>query len=146
MVNCKRPAPNILGLRDRAAKKSKAVTFESSKPRVNLGTKKPDEAAKATNIANYHRFEMSKTKKGSAFLDKLAVAEVALSSVGEELYDGTKLSKLMKSTSANPAYRNLARSIYSTPSINYSTAISLFAGYDRSDLLPASSSTSADDN
>ena len=56
-----------------------------------------------------------------------------------------KLSKLIESTSANPAYRDLARSIYSSPGINYSTAISLFEGYERSGLLSASSSTSADD-
>ena len=91
---------------------------------------KCNEATKATHIANYHRLEMSKTEKGSAFLDKLAVV---LSSVGEELSDGANLSKLIESTSANPAYRDLARSIYSTPGINYSTAISLFGGYERTD-------------
>ena len=81
---------------------------------------------------------MSKTEKGLAFLDKLAVAEVVLSSVGEELSDGAKQSKRIESTAANPAYRDLACSIYST-------AVSLFEGYERSGLLPASSSTSADD-
>ena len=45
-VNCKRPAPNILGLRGRAAKKSKSVTFENSEPRVKLGTKKPEAKAR----------------------------------------------------------------------------------------------------
>ena len=44
-VNCTRPAPNILGLRDRAAKKSRSVTFENSEPRVKLGTKKPEAKA-----------------------------------------------------------------------------------------------------
>lgn len=40
------------------------------------------------------------------------------------------MSKLIDSTSANPAYRDLARSIYSTPGINYvTTAVSLCEGY-----------------
>ena len=79
---------------------------------------------------------MAKTEKGSVFLDKLAMAEVALRSVGEELTDSAKLSKLIESTSANPAYRELARTIYSTPRITYPTAVSLFEGYERSGLLP----------
>ena len=62
--------------------------------RLRLRFCKIDKAARAAHMANYRRLEISKTEKCSA------VAEVALKSVGEELRDSAKLSKLIESTAA----------------------------------------------
>jgi hypothetical protein len=112
--------------------------FENAYPlleRLRSRFCKNDEISKATHLANYHSLRMNKTENGSEFLDKLAIAEVALKSAGEELSDTAKLSKLIASTQGNKAYADLARSIYSTPGMTFAAASSLFEGYERSGLL-----------
>lgn len=42
---------------------------------------------------------------------------------------------MSKTIQTNPAYRDLAWSIYSTPGINYRAAASMFEGYELSGLL-----------
>ena len=104
-----------------------------------------DAISKTVELKKFLDLEFRQDLSGTDFLDNMAKIEGTLHSMGHDLDETTKLNQLISASSKNSKYKDLARTIYSTPGMSFDKASSLFAGYDRT-IASSSTSTNSTTN